>query len=57
MERVTVKQAAKELKMDPQCLRYMMKHGNLPIGHVLEKGERTTYYIYREKLDNYIRGE
>lgn len=53
MERVTVKKAAEELSMDADCLRYMMKHGTLPIGYVLEREARSTYYIYREKLDEF----
>lgn len=57
VQRITVKEAAQELSMDPQCLRYMMRKGTLPIGHVLESEERCTYYIYREKLDNYLAGK
>jgi len=54
MERVTVKEAAAALSMDADCLRYMMQHGTLPIGHVVAKKTRSTYYIYKEALDNYI---
>lgn len=54
MERVTVKEAAAALSMDADCLRYMMQHGTLPIGHVVAKKTRSTYYIYKEALDSYI---
>lgn len=54
MERVTVKEAAAALCMDTDCLRYMMKKGTLPIGHVVAKDSRSTYYIYKEALDSYI---
>jgi hypothetical protein len=55
MERVTVKEAAEKLSMDPECLRYMMIKGTLPIGHVVIKKTRNTYYIYKEALESYIR--
>lgn len=60
MERVTVREAAQELNMDSDCLRFMMKKGTLPIGVVKEGKNRTTYYIYRESLDGYkkkLKGE
>ena len=55
MNRVTTKQAAKELNMDLDTLQYLMRKGQLPIGHaVLREGKkRTTYYIYRGMLDTY----
>lgn len=53
-ERVTVKQAAKELRMDVLTVQYLMKNGQLPIGYALKKEgkSRYGYYIYRKKLDN-----
>lgn len=52
--RVTVKQAAKELRMDVLTVQCLMKNGQLPIGYALKKEgkSRYGYYIYRKKLDN-----
>lgn len=53
-ERVTVKQAAKELRMDVLTVQCLMKNGQLPIGYAVKKEgkSRYGYYIYRKKLDN-----
>ncbi|MEE0390602.1 helix-turn-helix domain-containing protein [Thermoguttaceae bacterium LCP21S3_D4] len=55
LERVTVKQAAEELNMDHETVKYLMRKERLPIGYaVLREGcKRTTYYIYRDALDAY----
>lgn len=57
MERVTTKQAAKELNMDVEALQYLMRHDRLPIGYALKKDGKTrhSYYIYRGLLDTYKR--
>lgn len=62
LERVTVKQAAAELNMDNDTVRYLMSTGRLPIGHAVRREgcNRTTYYIYRAALDAYknsLKGE
>lgn len=53
MERVTTKQAAKELNMDIESLQYLMRKDRLPIGYAMkkEKATRYSYYIYRGLLD------
>lgn len=55
MERVTTKQAAKELNMDVEALQYLMRNNRLPIGHALKKEgkKRYAYYIYRGLLDTH----
>ena len=55
MERVTTKQAAKELNIDIEALQYLMQNDRLPIGYALKKegATRHTYYIYRGLLDTY----
>ena len=55
-ERVTTKQAAKELNMDIVNLQYQLRKGRLPIGYAIEKegAKRTTYIIYRGLLNQYI---
>lgn len=53
MERVTPKQAAKELNMDVESVHYLMQNNRLPIGYAMkkDKAKRFTYYIYRGLLD------
>ena len=55
MERVSVAQAAKELNMDTENVRWLMMKGRLPIGYAIkkEKNVRYSYYIYRGMLDTY----
>ena len=55
MERVSTKQAARELNMDLETLQYLMREKRLPIGYVVkkEKAKRHAYYIYRGLLNTY----
>lgn len=57
MERITVKEAATELNMDVDCLRRMMAHDKIRIGIVNKHKNRTTYYVYREWLEAFKKGE
>lgn len=53
MQRVTTRQAAKELNMDVESVQYLMRAGRLPIGYAMKKEKATkfTYYIYRGLLE------
>ena len=53
MNRVTVAQASRELKMSPLTLRYLMASGQLKIGFYSKKpyAKRGNYIIYRRLLD------
>jgi len=53
LQRVTAKQAAKELHMDIESVHYLMRQGRLPIGYALKKdgASKYSYYIYRGLLD------
>lgn len=57
MERVTTKQAAEEMNMDMETLRYMMMKERLPIGYAIKREgkKRAVYVIYRGLLDQYKR--
>lgn len=51
MERVTTKQAAKELNMDVEALQYLMRNDRLPIGYALKKDGNGIYvYEYNETI-------
>ena len=52
-ERVTPKQAAKELNMDVESLHFLLRDGSLPIGHAFKREgkKRYTYIIYRGLLE------
>lgn len=52
IERITVQQAAEELKMTPLTIRGCMMDGSLPIGYVIGKGkQRKTFVIYKEAVE------
>lgn len=52
MERITVKQAAKELCMTELSVRGLMLDGTLQIGYVIGRDkQRKTYVIYREAVE------
>ena len=55
LERVTTKQAAKELNMDIESLHYLLRKDRVPIGYALKKEgkKRFAYYRYRGLLDAY----
>jgi len=54
-ERVTTRQAARELNMNVDTLQYLLQKNRLPIGYAVRKEgkKRTTYYIYRGLLNQY----
>lgn len=58
LERVTVKQAAKELNMDIVSVQHLMRQDRLPIGIALKKEGKTNwhYYIYRNMLEEFKQG-
>lgn len=53
MNRVSVKDAASEMKMSPLTLRYLMASGQLQIGFYSKKpyAKRGSYIIFRKLLD------
>lgn len=57
LHRISVNDAAKALGMCADSVRYMVKKGTLPIGRCMEGRGRTTYYLYQEFLEQYMRGE
>lgn len=52
-DRVSTKQAAKELQMDVLTLQHLMQRDRLPIGYAIKKEgkSRHGYYIYRGLLN------
>ena len=58
MTRVTVEEASQQLGIPKNGIRTMVERGLFPIGQavVLTK-KRTTYYLFQELIDKYVRGE
>ena len=54
MARITVSSAAQQLGITPWAVRAQMKRGMLPIGEVYSSDKRDTFYIYQEKLNQYL---
>ncbi len=54
-QRVSVKQAAKELQMGILTVQCLMKENRLPIGYATKKDgcSRYSFYIYRHLLDEH----
>lgn len=52
-EKVTITEAARELHMDPQTLRYLMAAGKISVGDCGRRPgcKRRFYKIYRKMLD------
>ena len=57
LHRIKVEEAARVLNMSTDCVRYMVKKGTLPIGKAMEGNGRTTYFLYREFLQDYMEGK
>jgi orotate phosphoribosyltransferase-like protein len=55
LERVTTKEAARELGVDVETLQYLMRKERLPIGFAQKKDgkKRYHYIIWRTALDKY----
>lgn len=55
MERVSTKNAARELNIGIDSLQYLMQKGALPIGYAYRRDDkvRFSYVIYRESLDEF----
>lgn len=54
--RLSVKQAAEVLDLNPETLRMAMREGVLPIGSVVKNKKEYSYLIYQEKIEQYLHG-
>lgn len=54
METLTVKEAAKKLNMPEQAVRAGLEQGVFPFGVAIKRG-RWTYYIYKEKFEQWLK--
>jgi N-acetylglucosamine kinase-like BadF-type ATPase len=56
--RMTVAEAAKKLEMSPQALRIAMQRGKFTVfGQAWQNEEKWTYYINRNRLEQYLKAE
>ena len=56
MERIKVRDAAKELGVSEQFIRIGMQRGTLPIGSCVKLHNRWNYCIPRARFDAYLQG-
>lgn len=54
VRRITVEEAAKELGLSTQTLRFDLQDGRFPFGHARRKDERHSYYINAHQFYQYI---
>jgi excisionase family DNA binding protein len=54
VETLTVKEAAKKLNMPEQAVRAGLEQGVFPFGVAIKRG-RWTYYIYKEKFEQWLK--
>ena len=57
MERVKIREAAELLGVSQQFIRIGMQRNQLPIGTAVKLSSRWTYYIPRERLNAYLKGQ
>lgn len=53
-----VQEAAKKMGMNPQTLRLGLQQRLFPFGEAIKTSKnRYTYYVNRERLEHYLRGD
>lgn len=55
--RISVLEASEILDMSPSSVRAGMRQGKLPIGTVFKTSSEYSYYIYEEKIDQFLNGK
>lgn len=53
-QKVTVRNAAKEIGCDPEYLRRKMKTGEWDLGEYEKGKKRARYFVFRKKLDKFL---
>lgn len=56
MERINIKEAAELLRIPAQAVRVLMKKGDLPIGFTYGDGKKAVYVVYRERVEEFMKG-
>jgi hypothetical protein len=54
MNKIPLKKAASILGISEELLRWAIRQGSLPIGTAIKRKKRFTYYINKDKLEQYI---
>lgn len=58
MTRITINEAAKQMGVQPQCVRVGITKGTIPIGNCfVNSGNKKTYLVFQELLDQFLAGE
>lgn len=56
MNRISVNEAAALLQIPAQAVRVLMQKGELPIGFLYGDGKKAVYVIYRERVEDFMKG-
>ena len=56
MNRISVNEAAELLQIPAQAVRVLMQKGELPIGFLYGDGQKSVYVIYRERVEDFMKG-
>lgn len=54
MNKIPLKTAASILGISEELLRWGLRQGSLPIGTAIKRKKRYTYYINKDKLEQYL---
>jgi len=55
-ERISVEEAAKMLSMIKRTVQVLMQREKLPIGNALKVKDTYTYFIYKGRVEAYLKG-
>lgn len=55
MDRISVIEVAKAMKASPQFVRIGLQQGRLPFGYAVKTSGRWTYWISRERFEEFMK--
>ena len=56
-DRLTIKEAARRMGKSEQFVRFGLRNGRLPFGTAVKMSQRWTYYISKERFEEFIGGK
>lgn len=55
MDRISIEECAKKMKASQQFVRIGLQTGRLPFGYAVKMSNRWTYWISRERFEQFLR--